>query len=285
MNSGTASRIRWGIIGPGAIAQDFNRGLKARSTGTLVAIASRNPKKPGLADKFPGARIRDGYQALLDDPDVEAVYIATPHPGHAEWAIKAAEAGKHVLIEKPMALSAFEVDAVLHAHRKAGTFAGEAFMYRLHPQTAKLGELIASGAIGEVRMIQSSFGFQMPAFMPEHRLFANDLAGGGILDVGGYPVSMSRFIAGASGGKPFLDPVNVSGAARLGGTGTDEWAAAVLDLRERHRRAGLLRSLRPARQRAAHPREHGSDRGAGFLVRRRHPRSGPRRASTSSRSR
>jgi predicted dehydrogenase/aryl-alcohol dehydrogenase-like predicted oxidoreductase len=220
--------VRWGIIGPGAIAQDFQRGVKGSRTGKIAAIGTRNPKKEGLAEHFPDARIHDGYQALLNDPEVEAVYIATPHPGHAEWAIKAAEAGKHVLVEKPMALSAFEVDAVFHAHRKAGTFAGEAFMYRLHPQTAKLGELIASGAIGEVRMIQSSFGFQMPKFMPEHRLFANDLAGGGILDVGGYPVSMARFVAGVAAGKPFLDPVKVAGTAHLGQAGTDEWSAAVL---------------------------------------------------------
>lgn len=226
--SSASSSVRWGIIGPGAIAQDFHRGLKGSRTGRLVAIGTRNPGKEGLADAFPEARILDGYQALLDDAEVEALYIATPHPFHAEWAIKAAEAGKHVLVEKPMALTAFEIDAVLHAHRKAGTFAGEAFMYRLHPQTAKLGELIASGAIGEVRMIQSSFGFQMPSFMPEHRLFANELAGGGILDVGGYPVSMARFIAGAAAGKPFLDPVKVSGAAHLGKEGTDEWAAATL---------------------------------------------------------
>ena len=99
-------------------------------------------------------------------------------------------------------------------------------MYRLHPQTQKLGELINSGAIGEVRMIQSSFGFQMPKFMPEHRLFANELAGGGILDVGGYPVSMSRFIAGAAAGKPFLDPIKVIGTAHLDAEGTDDWSAA-----------------------------------------------------------
>ena len=126
-------------------------------------------------------------------------------------------------------------------------------MYRLHPQTAKLGELIASGAIGEVRMIQSSFGFQMPRFMPEHRLFANDLAGGGILDVGGYPVSMARFIAGAAAGKPFLDPVKVSGAAHLGQAGTDEWSAAVLTFEN-----GIIAQVScaifvTARQRAAHP--------------------------------
>lgn len=226
--SSASSQVRWGIIGPGAIAEDFRRGILGSRTGRLVAIGTRDPKKKGLAEKFPEARIFDGYQALLDDPDVEAVYIATPHPGHAEWAIKAAEAGKHVLVEKPMALSAFEVDAIFHAHRKAGTFAGEAFMYRLHPQTAKLGELIRSGAVGEVRMIQASFGFQMPRFIPEHRLFANDLAGGSILDVGGYPVSVSRFVAGAAAGKPFLDPLTVSGGSHLGQAGTDEWSAAVM---------------------------------------------------------
>jgi predicted dehydrogenase/aryl-alcohol dehydrogenase-like predicted oxidoreductase len=226
--SSASSPVRWGILGPGAIAQDFQRGVAASKNAKTVAIGTRNPQKEGLAENFPGARIHNGYQALLDDPDVEAIYIATPHPAHAEWAIKAAEAGKHVLVEKPMALTAFEIDAIFHAHRKAGTFAGEAFMYRLHPQTAKLGELIASGVIGQVRMIQSSFGFQMPRFMPEHRLFANDLAGGGILDVGGYPVSMARFIAGAAAGKPFLDPIKVSGAAHLGEAGTDEWSAAVL---------------------------------------------------------
>src|SRR5690242_13691136 len=122
MSSAHESPVRWGILGPGAIAEDFRRGLIGSRTGKLVAIGSRNPSKQGLGDKFPEARILDGYQALLDDPDVEAVYIATPHPGHAEWAIKAAEAGKHVLVEKPMALTAFEVDAVFHAHRKAGTF-------------------------------------------------------------------------------------------------------------------------------------------------------------------
>lgn len=222
------SRLRWGILGPGSIAKAFAGGVANSRTGTLVAIASRHPDKPGLGDAFPGARVLNGYEALLKDAEVDAIYIATPHPGHAEWAIRAAEAGKHVLVEKPMALSAFEVDAIFHAHRKAGTFAGEAFMYRLHPQAQKLAELVGSGAIGEVRMIQTSFGFQMPKFMPEHRLFANELAGGGILDVGGYTVSMSRFIAGAAAGKPFLDPVKVSGMAHLGQAGTDEWSAAVL---------------------------------------------------------
>jgi predicted dehydrogenase/aryl-alcohol dehydrogenase-like predicted oxidoreductase len=220
--------IRWGILGPGDIAKAFARGVAGSRTGTIVALGARNPGKAGLAQTFPGARILDGYDALLADPEVDAVYIAIPHPGHAEWAIKAAEAGKHVLCEKPLALTAFEADAMIHAARKAGTFLGEAFMYRLHPQTAKLVELIQSGVIGDVRMIKSSFGFAMPGFMPEHRLYANDLAGGGILDVGGYPVSMVRLVAGAALGKPFAEPDKVVGAAHLGQSGVDEWASVLL---------------------------------------------------------
>src|SRR5204862_2048103 len=103
-----------------------------------------------------------------------------------------------------------------------------AFMYRLHPMTAKLRDIIQSGRIGEIRAIKSSFGFQMGKFDASHRLFANDLAGGGILDVGGYPVSMTRFVAGATMNKPFADPVKVSGMAHLGGGGTDESAAGLV---------------------------------------------------------
>ncbi len=226
MNS--KASVRWGILGPGDIAKAFAGGVAGSRTGTLAAIAARDPGKAGLAETFPGARILAGYDALLAAPEIDAIYIAVPHPFHAEWAIKAAEAGKHVLCEKPLALTAFEADAMMHAARKAGTFLGEAFMYRLHPQTLKLVELIKSGAIGDVRMIKSSFGFAMPRFMPEHRLYANDLAGGGILDVGGYPVSMVRLIAGAATGKPFAEPDKVGGVAHLGQSGVDEWASALL---------------------------------------------------------
>lgn len=222
------SKIRWGILGPGSIARAFAAGVAHSRTGKVVALGARNPDRPQYAEQFPGARVLDGYDALLADPEVEAIYISTPHPQHAEWAIKAAEAGKHVLVEKPLALSAYEADAVFHAARKAGTFAGEAFMYRLHPQTARLLDLVREGAIGEVRMIQSSFGFAMPKFDPTHRLYANELAGGGILDVGCYPVSMARLIAGATAGQHVLEPRKVTGVARLGESGVDEWAAALL---------------------------------------------------------
>ncbi|MFK3780402.1 aldo/keto reductase [Agrobacterium sp. NPDC089420] len=224
----TAQSIRWGIIGPGTIARTFADGIAHSRTGRLEAIATRNPDKPGLAEAFAGARIIHGYDALLADRDIDAVYVATPHTGHAEWAIKAIRAGKNVLVEKPIALSAYDADAIFHEAKKAGVFAGEAYMYRLHPQTAKLLELVRSRAVGDIRIIRSSFGFNMGSFRADHRLFANEMAGGGILDVGGYPVSMVRMIAGAVDGKPFAEPEKVAGAAHLGQSGVDEWASAVL---------------------------------------------------------
>lgn len=224
----TEQPIRWGIIGPGTIARTFADGIAHSRTGRLEAIATRNPDKPGLAEAFAGARIVKGYDALLADPDIDAVYIATPHTGHAEWAIKAIRAGKNVLVEKPIAISAYDADAIFHEAKKAGVFAGEAYMYRLHPQTAKLLELVKARAVGDIRIIRSSFGFNMGSFRADHRLFANETAGGGILDVGGYPVSMVRMIAGAVDGKPFAEPEKVAGAAHLGQSGVDEWASAVL---------------------------------------------------------
>lgn len=224
----SAQPIRWGIIGPGTIARTFADGIAHSRTGKLVAIATRNPEKPGLAENFPGARIVKGYEALLEDSEIDAVYIAVPHTGHAEWAIKAIRAGKHVLVEKPIALTSYDADAIYHEAKKAGVFAGEAFMYRVHPQTAKIVELVKSGAIGALRIIRTSFGFNMGTFRPEHRLFANETAGGGILDVGGYPVSMARLIAGAAEGKPFVEPEKVAGVGHLGQSGVDEWASAVL---------------------------------------------------------
>ncbi|MGV2064654.1 MULTISPECIES: aldo/keto reductase [Agrobacterium] len=224
----TEQPIRWGIIGPGTIARTFADGIAHSRTGRLEAIATRNPDKPGLAEAFAGARLIKGYDALLADPDIDAVYIATPHTGHAEWAIKAVRAGKNVLVEKPIALSAYDADAIFHEAKKAGVFAGEAYMYRLHPQTSKLLELVKARAVGDIRIIRSSFGFNMGSFRADHRLFANETAGGGILDVGGYPVSMVRMIAGAVDGKPFAEPEKVAGAAHLGQSGVDEWASAVL---------------------------------------------------------
>lgn len=223
-----SENIRWGIIGPGTIAKDFFAGAAQSKSGRVVAIATRRADKQGLSENFPGVRIIEGYEAMLADPDIDAVYIATPHPTHAEWAIKAAESGKHVLCEKPMGVSAAEAEAMQEAARIAGTFLGEAYMYRLHPLTAALIELLRQKTIGDVRIIRSSFGFAKLPFDPDHRLFSNALAGGGILDVGGYPVSMATLIAGIDDKKGFVEPSKVLAVGHLGTTGVDEWTSAVL---------------------------------------------------------
>lgn len=223
--------LHWGILGTGNIAHTFMEGLASCTTGRLAAVASRTRAKADefVASQAPGQGVRayGSYDALLADPGVEAVYISTPHPQHVEWGVKAARAGKHVLCEKPIGLNHREASTIVEAARAHGVFLMEAFMYRCHPQTLRLIELIRSGVIGQVRMIQSAFGFRAP-FDPASRLFCNALAGGGILDVGCYPVSASRLIAGVAQGQPFADPVELKGVGHLGQTGVDEYAAAVL---------------------------------------------------------
>ena len=150
--------LTWGIIGTGNIARTFAKAVNESPDAILVGVGSRNQES---ADKFGeefGADHRHPtYEALLADDTVEAVYISTPHPMHAEWAIKAAEAGKHVLCEKPLTLNHADALAVAESARKNGVFLMEAFMYRCHPQTQKLAQLVREGAIGEVRMIPVSY--------------------------------------------------------------------------------------------------------------------------------
>ena len=226
----SGNRVRWGIVGTGSIAGAFAEGLAQAATGQLVAVGSRSDASAELfAKKYNIPRRHSSYEALLKDGEVDALYIATPHPVHAEWAIRAARAKKHLLVEKPLGLNAAEGMAVIEAARENDVFLMEAFMYRAHPQTIRLLEILRSGAIGEVRMIQGAFGFHWPKpWSATSRLISNELAGGGILDVGCYPVSMSRLIAGVASGKSFDDPIAVSGAAHLGKSGVDEWAAATL---------------------------------------------------------
>jgi predicted dehydrogenase len=220
--------LSWGILGTGRIAGVFAKNLPQSKTGTLAAVGSRTQIS---ADRF-GAefgvpRCHGTYDALLADPTVQAVYIATPHPMHAEWCIKAAKAGKHILCEKPLTLNHAEALTVIAAARRHNVFLLEAFMYRCHPQTLKLVELLREKAIGEVRIIQASFGFHRE-FNPNQRLFSNELGGGGILDVGCYPVSMSRLIAGVALGQPFANPIDVTGSGHLATTGVDLWAVATM---------------------------------------------------------
>ncbi len=221
--------LRWGIIAAGGIAKLFAKGLARTDTGDLLAVASRSKNNAkAFAKEFGVKRAYEGYAKLLGDKDVDAVYIATPHPMHAKWCIKAAEAGKHILCEKPLTMNRWEAEAVIEAAREHDVFLMEAFMYRCHPQTHRIVELIRDGAIGQVRIIQASFGFDASSHPDTHRIFANELGGGGILDVGCYAVSMSRLVAGAATGKPFADPIDVTGAGHIGETGVDDWAVGTL---------------------------------------------------------
>lgn len=226
--------VRWGILGAGAIAKAFASGVSTLDCADVTAVGSRSlDKARAFADEagLPGATCHGSYEALLADPQVDAIYIATPHPLHAHWAIRAAEAGKHILCEKPATLNHAEAMAVIEAARRRGVFFMEAFKDRCHPQTAKLLELLRDNAIGQVRMIRVEFGFNADAwggYKPEGRLFNPELGGGGILDVGCYAVEMARLIAGAASGKPFLDPVEVKATGHIGEMRVDEWTAAAL---------------------------------------------------------
>ena len=161
---------------------------------------------------------------------MQAVYIATLHPSHPEWAIKCAQAGKHVLCEKPLAMNHGEAMAVVETARESNVLLMEAFMYRCHPQTHRIVKLVRDErAIGDVRMIRASFCFCWPRpFDPSSRLLHPALGGGGILDVGCYPVSFARLMAGVATGEDFAEPIDVGGAGHLGSTGVDEWAIAAL---------------------------------------------------------
>jgi predicted dehydrogenase/aryl-alcohol dehydrogenase-like predicted oxidoreductase len=222
------TKLRWGILGTGNIASRFAGQLPSSKTGVLAAVGSRSLDSANeFGDKFAIPNRHASYDDLLADDTVDAVYIATPHPLHVEWAIKTAEAGKHVLCEKPLAINRAWGAAMIEAAVRNDVFLMEAYMYRCLPQTALIAQLIRDGAVGKVHQIQASFAFAS-SYRPEGRLFADDLAGGGILDVGGYPVSMARLIAGAAIGAPYADPAAVTAVGQVGETGADEWSVATL---------------------------------------------------------
>ena len=221
--------IQWGLLATGAIAHAFARGLAQSQTGRLLAVGSRSREKADAFGKeFGASRCYGSYEELLGDKEVQAIYVSTPHPQHAEWAIKAMEAGKHVLVEKPIGLNQYEAQAMIEAAVAGRVFLMEAYMYRCHPQTVRLVELLREKAIGDVCVIQATFSFHA-GFDPESRIWSNALAGGGIMDVGGYTTSITRLIAGAALGKPFAEPIAISGAGSLHPrTGVDAWAVATM---------------------------------------------------------
>jgi len=243
------TQTRWGIIGPGAIAHNFADGLKEAPSGNLVAIAGRNDaRRNAFGDAYaiePPRRYTD-HRQLCSDPEIDAVYVSTPHPVHAQLAIDAMRAGKPVLCEKPAGVTAEQVRAMTEIAGQQGVFFMEALMYRCHPQIARTIEIIQSGEIGEVRHISSAFGFEAP-YDPASRLYDRALAGGAILDVGTYPVSFARLMAGAAMGMRFANPDSLKAVGHLGASNVDESAHALL-----HFEGGLTAECATAINRPMH---------------------------------
>jgi len=204
--------VKWGIVSTADINRKVIPGAHASDKVELLAVASRDrARADAYAREWEIPRAYGSYEALLDDPEVEAVYISLPNTLHAEWSIKALEAGKHVLCEKPFTRHPEEVDAAFDVAERTGRLLSEAFMYRHNPQTAKLVELVAGGAIGELRLVRSAFSYSL--YEEDNIRLRTDVEGGALMDVGCYCVSGSRLLAG--------EPVSVDGEAWYGPSGTD----------------------------------------------------------------
>lgn len=186
--------LRWGLLSTARINHALIPPLRTSPRNTLTTVASRDAgKAAAYAHEWKIPRVLDSYEALLADPETDVLYIPLPNGLHAEWTIKALHAGKHVLCEKPLAITLEEVDRIAAAARETGRVVMEAFMYRHHPQTLKVKELIDGGAVGALRVIKGSFTF--PIASESNVRLDPELGGGSIWDVGCYPISYARLIA------------------------------------------------------------------------------------------
>ena len=206
--------LRWGLLSTARINRALIPPLNASKRNRLMAVASRSQASAeSYAREWNIPRAHGSYEALLDDPEIDVIYNSLPNHLHAEWTIKALRAGRHVLCEKQLALSVQEVDDIIHASRETGKIAAEAFMYRHHPQTLKVNEMVKGGALGVLQLIRGSFTFTLTR-EGDVRL-KKEMGGGSIWDVGCYPISYARTIVGA-------EPLEVFGWQVEGQTGIDE---------------------------------------------------------------
>lgn len=204
--------LRWGIMAPGGIAATFAQDLRATGR-TLVAVGSRSRDRANeFAARFEVPRAHGSYQALVEDPGIEAIYIASPHSEHAAHAELALRHGKHVLVEKPFTLTGAEARRVRDVARETGLFAMEAMRTRFMPHTIRIHELIAEGALGEIRALIADHHQKLNAD-PEARLWNPHLGGGALLDLGIYPVSFASDLLGA--------PQEITAVATMTSTGVD----------------------------------------------------------------
>ena len=213
------TKTRWGILGTGNIASQFATGLAVLEDAELVAVGSRTAEAAqAFGERFGVPRRHTSYAALASDPEVDAIYVATPHTLHKDNTLLALQAGKAVLCEKPFAINAAQTETMIREARERGVFLMEAMWTRFLPHIVRLRELLAEGVIGEVRMLQADFGFRTE-LDPRSRLFDPAFGGGALLDVGIYPVSLASLVFGA--------PARVTGMAHLGATGVDEQSAMI----------------------------------------------------------
>jgi xylose dehydrogenase (NAD/NADP) len=204
--------VKWGIVSTADINRKVIPGAHASEKVELLAVASRDQARAdAYAREWEIPRAYGSYEAILADPDVEAVYISLPNTLHVEWSLKALEAGKHVLCEKPFTRHPEEVAAAFDVAESAGRLLSEAFMYRHNPQTKKLVELVSEGAIGELRLVRSAFSYSL--YDTDNIRLRTDVDGGALMDVGCYCVSGSRLLAG--------EPLAAHGEAWFGPSGTD----------------------------------------------------------------
>jgi predicted dehydrogenase len=212
--------IRWGILGTGAIAAAFATALRQVTDATLLAVGSRNQASAdGFAQIHNVDRAYASYVELAADPDVDVVYIASPHTAHFENTMLCLGAGKHVLCEKPFALNSTQTEQMVALAKHNGLFLMEAMWMRFIPLIVELKRRIDAGDIGQVRMVQADFGFRAP-LNPNSRLFNPELAGGALLDLGVYPLAFSALLLG--------QPTEITSLADIGRTGVDEQSAYVL---------------------------------------------------------
>ena len=196
-------RLNWGLLSTAKINQALIKPLRASKRTRLLAVASRSiSSAESYAREWNIPRAHGSYEALLADPEVDVIYNSLPNHLHAEWTIKALRAGKHVLCEKPFALTLAEVDAMSQAARETGKVLAEAFMYRHHAQTLKVKEIVDSGVLGKLQLIKGAFTFTLTR--AGNFRWQAEAGGGSIWDVGCYPISYARMIVGA-------DPVEVFG--------------------------------------------------------------------------
>ena len=209
-------KIRWGILGTGRIAGDFATGLAAESDAEIVAVGSRAQHTADeFADRFAIPNRHPTYEALAADPDVDIIYIATPHTLHKENTISCLNAGKAVLCEKPFAINSAEAQEMIDCARANGIFLMEAMWTRFLPHIREMVRRIEDGQIGEIRLFQGDFCYRAPV-NPGSRAFNPDLGGGALLDIGVYPISLVHHLLGG--------PARTASLAHLGETGVDELA-------------------------------------------------------------